>query len=74
MSGARPYCERNEADAVVLDAAMLARMVFGKDSPIPAPIPATRLGTLTPREREVLVLLGAGLSKQRIGSLLRTAG
>jgi DNA-binding CsgD family transcriptional regulator len=69
---AKPYCERGEADVVVVDASVLARAELGQ---VPGLAASPRslmmlLGTLTPREREVLVLLGAGLSNQRIGTLL----
>ncbi len=71
VGDARPYCERGEADAVILDASVLVRSEFGLEpAGSPVPVSLELLATLTRREQEVLVLLGTGLSNQRIGTLL----
>jgi DNA-binding NarL/FixJ family response regulator len=72
VAAAKGCCERGEADAVLMDASVLLR----RDSDVPPdsrqdqPFDAKVLGTLTPREREVLALLGAGLSNTRISAKL----
>jgi DNA-binding NarL/FixJ family response regulator len=68
VAEAQSRCERGEADAVLIDASVLIGVDFsrrGAASAGPA-LDVDRLKTLTPREREVFVLLGSGLSNGHI--------
>ena len=95
VADAKDWCQRGEADAVLVDASVLVRTGLTDQSPGPpqagaltatpslsAPVAALSdssggwsltpdgLATLTPREREVFVLLGTGLSNGHMSKLL----
>jgi DNA-binding CsgD family transcriptional regulator len=67
LGEAGQLCENGEVDMVVADAAVFA--AAGMDEPS-RQLQSSTLPDLSPREREVLSLLGEGLSNRRISRLL----